>query len=66
MSDENPARRSNALDWGVKPLPRSEREGTRAGVGARQAPVRIRPPAAPSGGSAVPPPPPNPRETPRD
>jgi hypothetical protein len=48
MSDE----RNTLLEWGVRPLPKSERVGTRQGVGATQRPLPARPPA---GGSAVPP-----------
>jgi hypothetical protein len=55
MNDDN-----NSLHWGVKPLPKGEREGVRTGVGARTAAMPTRPP---SGGSAVPPPPlPKPKE----
>lgn len=56
MSDDD-----KRLNWGVKPLPRSEREGTRQGVGATR--PAVMPTRPPSGGSAVPRPPSKPRET---
>lgn len=47
--------RNDGLDWGVRPLPKNEREGARQGVGAKPVATPAKPP---SGGSAVPPPPP--------
>jgi hypothetical protein len=52
MKDNNFPTGVSSLDWGVRPLPKSERAGTRQGVSAVQQPIPTKPPA---GGSAVPP-----------
>jgi hypothetical protein len=51
MSDK-----ANLLEWGVRPLPKNERDGIRQGVGAKPQTAPVRPPA---GGTAVPPMPSN-------
>lgn len=52
MGDERQDR-NTLLKWGVRPLPKNEREGTREGVDA--APRPAAPTRPPAGGSAVPP-----------
>ena len=50
MSDD---KRNDRIEWGVRPLPKEEREKIRSGVGTTPKATPTKPP---SGGSAVPPP----------